>query len=152
MNIKSSALYPGAKSRWESRFPSTVIFFFFLRSPMKDFRKSKHIVSWILSPALLPHYSKDLQWIHLSLISPHINYSPFSPEIARFAGDLRESLFSLSTPSSFFGLQVNATGHPEPAPTRTAAGTGLSSMVTVLPTSDFNVLKWCYQHVIIFHL
>lgn len=100
---------------------------------MNDFRKSKHTVSWILSPTLLPHYSKDLWWIHLSQISLHINYGLFSPESARFAEDLCESLFSLSTPSFLLGLKVNTTGHPEPAPTRTAAGTGLSIWLWFYP-------------------
>lgn len=80
-----------------------------------------------------------------SLVSLHINYSSFSPEIDRFAEDFCESLFISSTPSPLLGLKVNITAYPEPPPTTAAAGTGLSIMTVLLPTSYFKVLRWCYQ-------
>lgn len=63
-----------------------------------------------------------------SLVSLHINYNSFSPEIDRFAEDFCEPLFISSTPSSLLGLEVNITDYPEPPPTTAAAGTGLSIM------------------------
>lgn len=63
-----------------------------------------------------------------SLVSLHINYSSFSPEIDRFAEDFCESLFISSTCSSLLGREVNITDYPEPPPTTAAAGIGLSIM------------------------